>query len=63
MKPALSVACFFLKSSWQAVDEVSKTIIAGGSWSDALLVIVRSESFRCIRLATGTLKSAESLTN
>jgi hypothetical protein len=33
------------------VDEVSQTMIAGGRWSDALLVIARSEQFRCIRPA------------
>ncbi|MBU6303698.1 MAG: DUF1592 domain-containing protein [Verrucomicrobia bacterium] len=33
------------------VDEVSRTMIAGGRWSDALLVIARSEQFRCIRPA------------
>ena len=48
-----------LPSDRALVDEVSKTMIAGGRWSDALLVIVRSEPFRCIRPATGTLKSAE----
>ena len=47
-----------LPSDRALVDEVSKTMIAGGRWSDALLVIVRSEPFRCIRPAVGTLKSA-----
>ena len=44
------------------IDEVSKTMIAGGRWSDALLVIVCSEQFRCIRPAAGTLKSADNHT-
>ena len=29
-----------------------KTMASGGRWSDALLVIVRSEQFRCIRPTT-----------
>jgi mono/diheme cytochrome c family protein len=41
-----------LPSDRALVDEVSKTMINGGRWSDALLVIVRSESFRCIRPAS-----------
>ena len=48
-----------LPSDRALVDEVSKTMTAGGRWSDALLVIVRSEPFRCIRPAAGTLKSAD----
>ena len=40
-----------LPSDRALVDEVSKAMIAGGRWSDALLVIVRSEQFRCIRSA------------
>ncbi len=51
-----------LPSDRELVDEVTKTMIAGGSWSEALLVIVRSEPFRCIRPAAGTLKSAENRT-
>lgn len=51
-----------LPSDRALVDEVSKTMAAGGRWSDALLVIVRSEPFRCIRPADGTLKSAENRT-
>ena len=43
-----------LPSDRALVDEVSKTMIAGGRWSDALLVIVRSEPFRCIRPAAST---------
>jgi hypothetical protein len=51
-----------LPSDRTLVDEVSKTMIAGGRWSDALLVIVRSEQFCCIRPADGTLKSADNRT-
>ena len=47
-----------LPSDRALVDEVSKTMITGGRWSDALLVIVRSEQFRCIRPAAETQKSA-----
>ncbi len=36
-------------SDRKLVDELTKTMTAGGRWSDALLVIVRSEQFRCIR--------------
>ena len=48
-----------LPSDRALVDEVTKTMIASGRWSDALLVIVRSEPFRCIRPADGTLKSPD----
>jgi hypothetical protein len=51
-----------LPSDRALVDEVSKTMTAGGRWSDALLVIVRSEPFRCIRPADGTVKSADNRT-
>jgi mono/diheme cytochrome c family protein len=43
-----------LPSDRALVDEVTKTMIANGRWSDALLVIVRSEPFRCIRPAAST---------
>jgi mono/diheme cytochrome c family protein len=36
-------------SDRKLVDEVARTMASGGRWSDALLVIVRSEQFRCIR--------------
>ena len=36
-------------SDRKLVDELTKTIVDGGRWSDVLLVIVRSEQFRCIR--------------
>jgi hypothetical protein len=39
-------------SDRKLVDDVAKTMVAGGRWSDALLVIVRSEQFRCIRPAS-----------
>jgi hypothetical protein len=51
-----------LPSDRALVDEVSKTMTAGGRWSDALLVIVRSEPFRCIRPADGKVKSADNRT-
>jgi hypothetical protein len=38
-----------LTSDRNLVDEVTKTMTGGSRWSDALLVIVRSEQFRCIR--------------
>jgi hypothetical protein len=38
-----------MPSDRKLVDDVTKTMTAGGRWSDALLVIVRSEQFRCIR--------------
>jgi mono/diheme cytochrome c family protein len=36
-------------SDRKLIDEVTKTMASGGRWSDALLVIVRSEQFRSIR--------------
>lgn len=38
-----------LPSDRVLVDTIAKTMAAGGSWSDALLIIVQSEQFRCIR--------------
>ncbi len=38
-------------SDRKLVDELTKTMDDGGRWSDALLIIVRSEQFRCIRPA------------
>ena len=38
-----------LPSDRALVDTLTKTMAAGGRWSDALLVIVQSEQFRCIR--------------
>ena len=43
-----------LPSDRSLVDEVGKTLINGGRWSDALLVIVRSEQFQSIRPAGST---------
>ncbi len=43
-----------LPSDRALVDAVGKTLIAGGRWSDALLVIVRSEQFQSIRPAAST---------
>lgn len=51
-----------LPSDRALVDEATKTMTAGGRWSDALLVIVRSEQFRCIRPAAGAMKSADNRT-
>ncbi|MEI6256074.1 MAG: DUF1592 domain-containing protein [Planctomycetota bacterium] len=36
-------------SDRKLVDDLTKTMTAGGRWSDVLLLIVRSEQFRCIR--------------
>jgi hypothetical protein len=36
-------------SDRKLIEEVAKTMASGGRWSDALLIIVRSEQFRCIR--------------
>ncbi len=36
-------------SDRKLIDELTKSMAGGGRWSDALLVIVRSEQFRCIR--------------
>ena len=38
-----------LPSDRGLVDTLTKTMAGGGRWSDALLVIVQSEQFRCIR--------------
>ena len=38
-----------LPSDRPLVDTLTKTMAGGGRWSDALLVIVQSEQFRCIR--------------
>ena len=38
-----------MTSDRKLVDEVTKSMINGGRWSDALLIMVRSEQFRCIR--------------
>ena len=47
-----------LSSDRKLVDEVTKTMASGGRWSDALLVIVRSEQFRCIRPAASAPTAA-----
>jgi len=46
-------------SDRKLVDELTKTIVDGGRWSDVLLIIVRSEQFRCIRPAATAPTSAE----
>ncbi|MSR27094.1 MAG: DUF1592 domain-containing protein, partial [Planctomycetaceae bacterium] len=38
-------------SDRKLVDELTRTMVDGGHWSDVLLTIVRSEQFRCIRPA------------
>ena len=38
-------------SDRKLIDDVTKSMASGGRWSDALLVIVSSEQFRCIRTA------------
>ncbi len=38
-----------MTSDRKLVEEVTQTMVGGGRWSDALLVIVQSEQFRCIR--------------
>lgn len=40
-----------MTSDRKLVDDVAKIMVGGGRWSDVLLVIVRSEQFRCIRPA------------
>jgi cytochrome c553 len=44
-------------SDRKLVDELTRTMAAGGRWSDALLVMVRSEQFRCIRPAVAVATS------
>ena len=39
-------------SDRKLVNELTKTMVDGGRWSDVLLMIVRSEQFRCIRPAS-----------
>jgi hypothetical protein len=38
-----------MTSDRKLVDKVTQTMTSGGRWSDALLVIVQSDQFRCIR--------------
>ena len=38
-------------SDRKLVDELTRTMVDGGHWSDVLLIMVRSEQFRCIRPA------------
>ncbi len=47
-----------LPSDKALVDELSKTLIDGGRWSDALLVLVRSEQFQCIRPTAATASNS-----
>jgi hypothetical protein len=57
--PARKLTGYVLPSDRALVDEVTKAMIAGGRWSDALFVIVRSAPFRCIRPAAGAMNSAD----
>jgi hypothetical protein len=41
-------------SDRKLVDDLTKTMIEGGRWSDVLLIVVNSEQFRCVRSATLT---------
>ena len=43
-------------SDRKLVDELTMTMAAGGRWSDTLLIIIRSEQFRCIRPADVSTK-------
>jgi hypothetical protein len=38
-------------SDRKLIEDVTKSMASGGRWSDALLIIVNSEQFRCIRTA------------
>lgn len=47
-----------ITSDRRLVEDVTSTMVRGGRWSEALLIIVRSEQFRCIRPAgTGVSSS------
>ena len=48
-------------SDRKLVDELTKTMVDGGRWSDVLLIIVRSEQFRCIRPAATDPKATAAL--
>ena len=43
-------------SDRKLVEELTKTMVDGGRWSDVLLIIVRSEQFRCVRPAATTVR-------
>ncbi len=43
-----------LPSDRALVDQVAKNMAAGGRWSDALLLVVGSEQFRCVRSGEST---------
>jgi len=47
-----------LPSDRPLVDTLTRTIAAGGRWSEALLVLVQSEQFRCIRPAASVAARA-----
>jgi hypothetical protein len=47
-----------LPSDRALVDSLTKTMAAGGRWSDILLVLVKSEQFRCIRPAASATSTS-----
>jgi hypothetical protein len=47
-----------LPSDRALVDSLTKTMAAGGRWSDILLVLVKSEQFRCIRPAASVTSTS-----
>jgi hypothetical protein len=47
-----------LPSDRALIEEVGRSMIAGGRWSDALGVLVRSDQFRCIRPSSATAAKA-----
>ena len=46
-------------SDRKLVDELTKTMVDGGRWSDVLLIIVRSEQLRCIRPVAATVSTRQ----
>ncbi len=50
-------------SDRKLVNELTKTMVDGGRWSDVLLIIVRSEQFRCVRPAANAAQSNAAQTN
>lgn len=47
-----------LPSDRALVDSLTKTMAAGGRWSDVLLVLVTSEQFRCVRPAASVTSTS-----
>ena len=46
-------------SDRKLVDELTKTMIDGGRWSEVLLIIVQSEQFRCVRPDSTTASATQ----